>query len=212
MTSDRPATERVRLRLVDWVTARKHGAQRQLLDRIQKQTNEIRKDSWLSGIVNGQKNLTLDDLDLIADAMDVPPGELVRKHDRNYWELTMEESKVVEWLRLMTSDSRRHFVAWVEPIRSLMRSGPQRARMPKALHATAVTDAQTADSALVDSARSEVHPNFAATLATLEQGLALLKSGLSPETGTPRAPESPRDHDPRKPHRSSFKRTKPGRR
>lgn len=108
-------TQRVRERIKAYVDAQGHGAQRALLRHINRDrdVSDQRSDSWLSDILHKRADIMADDIDAVAAAMNVPPGDLVRGYDRNYWELTIEESDFVTWLRGLTSDGRRHFLSWV---------------------------------------------------------------------------------------------------
>lgn len=113
MSADETATERVRQRIAEWVKQRGHGAQRELLKNIKAWCRDTRSDQWLSDILNRRAKIMLDDVDLVACAMEVPPGDLIRQRDRNYLELTMQESAVVLWFRSMTTDARRYFLGWL---------------------------------------------------------------------------------------------------
>jgi hypothetical protein len=104
---DVPATDRVRQRIDEWIKANGgHGAGRKLLAIIKARSREDRSDQWLSDIINRRQNVTLADLDILADAMDVQPGELVRLPGKNYLELTMGESRLVQIFRGLSRDAQ----------------------------------------------------------------------------------------------------------
>jgi hypothetical protein len=104
------ASERVRQRMKEWVEREGHGSQRRLSQAVLGPMGEPKSDQWVSDILNRRADLTLRDLDAVAEYLQVPPGWLVRKHDRNYEELTMAESKVVNFFRQLP-DTIRH--AWL---------------------------------------------------------------------------------------------------
>lgn len=126
------AQERVRERIRDWVKAAGHGSQRKLAARVPGLYGEPRSDQWISDILNRRSDVTLRDLDAVADAMDVPPGELVRRNDRNYLELTMAETRIVHYFRVLPYTIRQHWLGWLDFIfgdRTAYRAaGPQRAK------------------------------------------------------------------------------------
>lgn len=107
-----PATERVRQRIVAWVKQTGHGAQRKLAKAVGAYfRDDARSDQWISDIINGRNDPTLRDLDALSDAMDVPPGELVRFPDKAYLELTMAETAVIETFRQLPYASQQHIVS-----------------------------------------------------------------------------------------------------
>lgn len=109
-----PANERVRLRIKEWKEAKGYGAQRELANAVPGKFGEARGDQWVSDIIHGRADLRLKDLDLVADAIGVPPGELVRKNDRNYQELTMAEARLIQFYRSMPDTVRHGFLTWLE--------------------------------------------------------------------------------------------------
>lgn len=109
-----PANDRVRHRIAEWVEAHGYGSQRQLARAVPAKFGEARGDQWISDIVKGRSDLRMKDLDAIAEAMGVPPGWLVRLPDRNYEELTMAESKLLRYYRLMPEIVRHGFLTWLD--------------------------------------------------------------------------------------------------
>jgi transcriptional regulator with XRE-family HTH domain len=101
------ANQRVRQRIKDWVAQHGYGSQRQLARAVPAKFGEPRGDQWISDILKGRSDVRLKDLDYIAEAMGVPPGWLVRLPDRNYEELTMQESKMLTYFRALP-DTVRH--------------------------------------------------------------------------------------------------------
>jgi hypothetical protein len=104
------ASERVRQRMKEWVEQQGHGSQRKLANSVLGPMGEPKSDQWVSDIINRRADLTLRDLDSVAETIGVAPGWLVRKNDRNYDELTMAETKVVSFFRQLP-DTIRH--AWL---------------------------------------------------------------------------------------------------
>lgn len=108
------ANERVRQRIHEWCARQGHGSQRRLARAVSGRFGKEKTDQWISDILNRRADVTLRDLDAIADHLQVPPGELVRRADRNYEELTMAESKVLFFYRTLPDTIRHHWLAWME--------------------------------------------------------------------------------------------------
>ena len=99
--SEQPANVRVRQRITEWTKQHGHGSQRALAQAVPAKFGEPRSDSWISDIIAGRADLTLRDLDAVADHLGVPPGELVRRHDRQYLELRHLEARMVAYVRTL---------------------------------------------------------------------------------------------------------------
>lgn len=108
------AAERVRQRIAEWVEHHGYGSQRQLARAVPAKFGEPRGDQWIHDVVKGKSDLRLKDLDPIAEAMGVPPGWLVRRPDRNYEELTMQESKLLRYFRALPEIVRHGFMTWMD--------------------------------------------------------------------------------------------------
>jgi hypothetical protein len=108
------ASERVRQRIKEWVDQHGYGSQRQLARSVPAKFGEPHGDQWISDLVKGKADLRLKDLDPIADAMGVPPGWLVRRPDRNYEELSMQESKLLRYFRSLPETVRHGFITWMD--------------------------------------------------------------------------------------------------
>lgn len=66
-------------------------------------------DQWVSNLLAGRMLLSLRDLDAIAKALNVPPGEIVRVADEP-WELSPTEMRVVRALRMLPPAVRDHLM------------------------------------------------------------------------------------------------------
>lgn len=108
------AAERVRQRIAEWVDHHGYGSQRQLARAVPAKFGEPKGDQWIHDVVKGKSDLRLKDLDAIADAIGVPPGWMVRKPDRNYEELTMQESKLLRYFRSLPEIVRHGFMTWMD--------------------------------------------------------------------------------------------------
>lgn len=108
------AAERVRQRIAEWVDAHGYGSQRQLAKAVPAKFGEPRGDQWIHDIVKGKSDLRLKDLDAISEAIGVPPGWMVRKPDRNYEELTMQESRLLRYFRALPETVRHGFMTWMD--------------------------------------------------------------------------------------------------
>lgn len=101
------AAERVRARIKEWTDIHGHGSQRRLARAVPGKYGEPRSDQWLSDIINDRQDLALSDLDAVAEAMNLPPGDLVRRNHDHYMELIPSEMRFVMYLRTLP-DTIRH--------------------------------------------------------------------------------------------------------
>lgn len=101
------AADRVRMRIKEWVKASGRGSQRRLAHRVPGEFGETRTDQWISDIINQRQKLSLSDLDAVAEAMGIPPGDLVRRNGDHYMELIPSEMRFVMHLRTLP-DTVRH--------------------------------------------------------------------------------------------------------
>lgn len=112
--ADEPASERVRQRIKAWVEEQGHGAQRELAQAVPAKFGETRSDSWISDILKRRADLSLRDLDAIADKIGVPPGDLVRRPDRNYMELRIVETKLIGYFRALPERVASGWMLWLD--------------------------------------------------------------------------------------------------
>lgn len=70
-------------------------------------------DQWASNLFRGDFTLPMDQLDLVADALGVPPSEIVRRHT-DPWELTSQEMRAIRALRLLPPVIREHAVTQLD--------------------------------------------------------------------------------------------------
>lgn len=110
MSPQQNAAERVRQRIQEWITQNGHGSQRKLARSIPGKYGEPRGDSWLSGVLKGRQELALSDLDAVAEALNVPPGDLVRRDKDHYMELIPSEMRFVSHLRTLPDTVRQHLL------------------------------------------------------------------------------------------------------
>lgn len=130
------ANERVRQRIREWCQREGHGSQRRLAKAVSGKFGHEKTDQWISDILNRRADVTLRDLDAICDHMQIPPGELVRRSDRNYEELTMAESRVLRFYRTLPDTVRHHWLQWMEYVFRfhqdfLQQTAEQRAKLTK---------------------------------------------------------------------------------
>lgn len=111
---DEGADERARRRILEWIAQHGRGSQKQLAHSVPGKYGEPKTEQWLSDILRGKSDLSLRDLDAIAEAMQVPPGHLVRRADRNYEELTMAESRLLAYVRSWPETVRYAWMSWLE--------------------------------------------------------------------------------------------------
>lgn len=70
-------------------------------------------EQWVSNLLRGDFTLTMDDLDRAADALKVPPSEIVRLHD-DPWELTPTEMRAIRAIRMLPIAIRDHAVTMLD--------------------------------------------------------------------------------------------------
>lgn len=99
---------------MEWVAQQGRGSQKRLADAVPGKFGEPKTEQWLSDVLKGKSDLSLRDLDAIADHLQVPPGYLVRRNDRNYEELTMAESRLLQYFRAWPETIRHTWLAWLE--------------------------------------------------------------------------------------------------
>jgi hypothetical protein len=108
------AAERVRMHLDEWIKEHGHGAKLALARHVSGLFGEHKSQSWVTGLVSKRgkrQDLRLRDLDAVADVLGKPPGELVAKFGTIYRELTMSESRLIDYLRALPPK-------WLRPSRT----------------------------------------------------------------------------------------------
>lgn len=112
------AAQRVRQRIKDWLAKEGHGSQKRLADAVSSRYGQPKAPTWVTGIISGPQNrgqdLRLADLDDVADCLGMQPGDLVRRHDRNYLELTTVETRLVQYYRALPETIRHGWIAWLD--------------------------------------------------------------------------------------------------
>ncbi len=108
------AATRVRQRIDAWTKVQGHGSKKQLADAVTGLYGYERSATWVSDVVHGRQDLRLRDLDAVADAMDVPPGDLVRRSDRQYLEVTNSEARLLRYFRALPETIRAHWLAYLD--------------------------------------------------------------------------------------------------
>lgn len=138
------AATRVRRRIAEWVKEKGHGSRKTLAAAVKGLYGYSRSPSWVTDILDGPEHggqdLRLRDLDAIAEAMEVPPGDLVRRNDAIYMELSATEARLIRYFRAMPDVIRGHFLAYVDYIygfqeRALADQAAERDRRTKAAQA-----------------------------------------------------------------------------
>lgn len=109
------AAERVRARIKEWTDKEGHGSKKRLAEAVRDPNDDpVQGQAWATGIIDGTTDLRLKHLDAVADLLGDPPGSLVRKADRNYWELTMAESRLVEHYRSLPETIKHNWISWLD--------------------------------------------------------------------------------------------------
>lgn len=116
------AATRVRRRIAEWVQQEGHGSRKRLADAVKGLYGRSRSSAWVTDIIDGPdrggQDLRLRDLDAIADEMRVAPGDLVRRDDRQYIEVSSTEARMLRYYRLLPDVIRGHFMAYLDFLHS----------------------------------------------------------------------------------------------
>ncbi len=78
---------------------------RELANAIPAKLGQPKGDAWISGVLSGKQGLSLDDLDAVADKLNLPPSELVRADNSELRELRPHEMHLL-----------RHYQSWPAPV------------------------------------------------------------------------------------------------
>jgi len=92
------ALKRFRLRVIEVLEQR---------GLTQKSLKGDRTEGWIANIIAGRRNLRLDDAERIADALQMPLSELVRRPDDRTYELDNLESLLVETFRQFSVEEQK---------------------------------------------------------------------------------------------------------
>lgn len=117
------AAVRVRRRIQEWLKAQGRGSKSQLAAAVPGLYGKSRSSSWVTDIQqgpdNGGQDLRLVDLDAVAAAMGTQPGDLVRRDDHLYLEVTASETRLIRYVRALPDVARHHFMAYIEYLRDI---------------------------------------------------------------------------------------------
>lgn len=69
---------------------------------------------WLVKILSGENSLRLDDLDIIALALRIPPAELIREAENEIVEVTPSELRALRGIRALESEQVTHLLAIID--------------------------------------------------------------------------------------------------
>lgn len=107
------AAERVRARIQDWFSAQGWGSKTVLANEVLAKFGGTRSRSWVTGLITRsgkRQDLRLRDLDAVADAMGIQPGQLVQRFDRVWLDATMEEDRMLRYFRALPDEIRASLV------------------------------------------------------------------------------------------------------
>lgn len=112
------AAARVRRRIADWVKEKGHGSRKRLAEAVHALYGAPRSQSWITDLTDGPdkggQDLRLRDLDALASAMGLPPGDLVKREDDHYVEVTSAEMRILRYYRMMPDAIRHQWVACLD--------------------------------------------------------------------------------------------------
>lgn len=109
------AAERVRQRIQEWTTREGHGSKKMLAAAVMSKYGDTKSLSWVTDLlrISGKKksDLRLRDLDDVAEALGIPPGDLVRRPNDHYLEVTPTEMRLLHHFRSLPDAIRQHMIA-----------------------------------------------------------------------------------------------------
>jgi hypothetical protein len=114
MVRQENAAERVRRRLTEWVKAQGHGSRKAVADAVAGLYGVERSSSWVTDITEGKQDLRLRDLDGVAIALGTQPGDLVRRDDNLYAEVTAAEMRLLRFYRALPDVARHSFMGYFD--------------------------------------------------------------------------------------------------
>jgi hypothetical protein len=117
------AAARVRRRIADWAEREGHGSKKRLAQAVKGLYGKERSGSWVTDVIDGPdkkgQDLRLQDLDAVADAMGIPPGELVSHAEHAYVEVTPSELRLLKFFRALPDAVRQHFMGYLDYLAGL---------------------------------------------------------------------------------------------
>lgn len=132
------AAARVRRRLSQWVEAEGHGSRKRLAEAVLGLYGKSRSASWVTDLLDGPEaggqDLRLRDLDAVAAAMRVPPGELVATDGNEYVEVTASELRLLTFYRALPDVARHHWISLIDFLRGQRDDRTAEARRVQARH------------------------------------------------------------------------------
>jgi len=117
------AAARVRRRIAEWAKSEGHGSRKRLADAVKGLYGKARSASWVTDLIDGPdhggQDLRLRDLDAVAEVMGIPPGDLVRRDDNMYAEVTPSELRILRFHRSLPDVTRHHMMGYFDYIYNL---------------------------------------------------------------------------------------------
>lgn len=111
------AAERVRRRIAEWTKRQGHGSKKTLAHAVKAKFGTKKSASWATGLTKPDgSDLRLRDLDDVAQLLDVPPGDLVRRDTDHYLEVTPSEMRLLRHFRMVPDVIRGHWMAYLDYI------------------------------------------------------------------------------------------------
>lgn len=112
------AAARVRRRLTRWVEDNGHGSRVRLARKVLGLYGKPRTSAWVTDLLDGPdgggQDLRLRDLDAVASAIGVPPGELVARDGHEYVEVTASELKLLRYYRSLPATIQHNMIAYLD--------------------------------------------------------------------------------------------------
>jgi len=125
------AAQRVRQRINEWIAKEGHGSRKRLADAVGSRYGQSKAPTWVTGILKGPdkkgQDLRLADLDDVAECLGVPPGDLVKKPERTYMEVTYAEMRLIQYYRALPDTIRHGWIAWLDYMFKFQQTAPAKA-------------------------------------------------------------------------------------
>lgn len=121
-----PILDRIRARAARLMQATRD---RKKMKQVQVADGVGLSSSHISNFLKGKYELRLRHLDRLADALGVPPSELVRRTDEPLYELSDAEARLIGYYRQWTPDAQHALLSVLDFVHAKLPDDPQTVRM-----------------------------------------------------------------------------------
>lgn len=117
---ERPVAARVAKFVTEWLHANR--------DRNKAELGRLlgMSGSWVTRLIAGDRGLTVDYLDPLADVLGVTPSELVRRDEHEIWELRASEVRLLSAFRALSKEEKESLLSMALSLAKKADAGPTR--------------------------------------------------------------------------------------